>query len=472
MKTQPFAVAALTAIVPLALPGATDANPTGRAFVRPRTTRPAATRRTEVRGRKDVVLCTTQGSISFVVAGSDNVAGGYESSVLAGEGNQACDDDTAIGAGIDNTIGNSDNASYSFIGGGYKNEITGGAASIAGGEFNSANGLYSSVVGGNTNIAQGPYAFIGAGAVNLANGTYSSVVDGYENTAQGSESFVGAGGANRADGSSSVVGGGLSNAAAGSYSFLGAGQTNSIGSAASDSVIAGGARNNTTAEYAIILGGYGNNASGAYALVAGGDSNTASGTLTFSGGYHADAAHDGSFVWSDYSSGSKLLKDTATNQFLVRASGGAYFYSNEAATSGVRLGAGSGSWASLSDRGAKTDVAALDDDAILEKVATLPIDAWRYKTELGVRHMGPMAQDFYAAFGVGEDDRHITSIDEDGVALAAIKGLDAKLDRKSGEVAALHRENARLRAKFDALELRDANVERRLDAVVARLHMK
>jgi hypothetical protein len=80
----------------------------------------------------------------------------------------------------------------------------------------------------------------------------------------------------------------------------------------------------------------------------------------------------------------------------------------------------------------KSDVVPLNDGAVLAKVAELPISEWSYTAEHGVRHVGPMAQDFYAAFGVGEDDRHITSIDEDGVALAAIK--------------ALHRENADLRA--------------------------
>ena len=88
---------------------------------------------------------------------------------------------------------------------------------------------------------------------------------------------------------------------------------------------------------------------------------------------------------------------------------------------------------SASDRNLKTDVARIDDAAVLDKVATLPIERWSYKSERGVRHVGPMAQDFYAAFGVGEDGKHITSIDEDGVALAAIK--------------ALHAENAQLRAQ-------------------------
>jgi len=124
----------------------------------------------------------------------------------------------------------------------------------------------------------------------------------------------------------------------------------------------------------------------------------------------------------------------------VRASGGTYVYSSESLKAGVKLGAASGTWASLSDRDSKTDIAPLDDAAILAKVSTLPVSTWRYKTEAGVRHVGPMAQDFYASFGVGGDDRHITSIDEDGVALAAIK--------------ALHAENARLRDRLAALEKR------------------
>jgi hypothetical protein len=85
----------------------------------------------------------------------------------------------------------------------------------------------------------------------------------------------------------------------------------------------------------------------------------------------------------------------------------------------------------------KTDVARLDDAAVLDKGASLPISRWSYKSERGVRHVGPMAQDFYAAFGVGEDGKHITSIDEDGIAPVAIK--------------ALHAENASLRARLVAV---------------------
>jgi hypothetical protein len=78
------------------------------------------------------------------------------------------------------------------------------------------------------------------------------------------------------------------------------------------------------------------------------------------------------------------------------------------------------------------------------------VSSWSYKTESGVRHLGPMAQDFYAAFGVGEDDRHITSIDEDGVALAAIKALETKLERKDAQIEALDARVRRLEATIAA----------------------
>jgi hypothetical protein len=39
------------------------------------------------------------------------------------------------------------------------------------------------------------------------------------------------------------------------------------------------------------------------------------------------------------------------------------------------------------------------------------------------RYIGPMAQDFHAAFGLGYDDKHISTLDTDGVTLSAIKGL-------------------------------------------------
>jgi hypothetical protein len=250
-------------------------------------------------------------------------------------------------------------------------------------------------------------------------------------------------------------------------SFIGAGDQNSVSQ--TDAFVGGGSHNTISGsgEWGTVGGGHYNAVAGMYATIPGGAYDTASGMLSLAAGYHADATKTGSFVWSDYVSGSPVVTDSAAGQFVVRASGGTSIYSSENLKAGVKLAAGSGTWASLSDRTAKTDIAPLDDAAILAKVATLPVSAWRYKTEAGVRHVGPMAQDFYAAFRVGEDDRHITSIDEDGVALSAIKALHADDLQLHAENAISHAENVKLQAQNASLRDRLAALEKKVDALTA-----
>jgi uncharacterized coiled-coil protein SlyX len=155
-------------------------------------------------------------------------------------------------------------------------------------------------------------------------------------------------------------------------------------------------------------------------------------------------------VWSD--SSGIATASTATNQFVARASGGVVFYSATNNMTGVSLAAGSGAWSSLSDRNSKENVIQTDPQAILAKVAALPVATWNYKSQAAsIRHIGPMAQDFHAAFGVGEDEKHITTIDEEGVALAAIKGLNQKLDQKDAEIQQLQQTVAQLSAMVNKL---------------------
>jgi hypothetical protein len=100
----------------------------------------------------------------------------------------------------------------------------------------------------------------------------------------------------------------------------------------------------------------------------------------------------------------------------------------------------------MSDRNAKENFALLDPQSVLAKVAALPLSTWNYKAQdPAIRHLGPMAQDFKAAFGVGETDTGITGVDADGVALAAIQGLNQKLEETRAE-------NADLRARLEKLE--------------------
>jgi hypothetical protein len=99
----------------------------------------------------------------------------------------------------------------------------------------------------------------------------------------------------------------------------------------------------------------------------------------------------------------------------------------------------------VSDRALKEGLAPVDPRQVLARVAALPMATWSYKGET-VRHLGPMAQDFSAAFGLGADDRHIHVIDASGVALTAIQGLHAVVQTQAARLAILERELAALRA--------------------------
>jgi hypothetical protein len=110
-----------------------------------------------------------------------------------------------------------------------------------------------------------------------------------------------------------------------------------------------------------------------------------------------------------------------------------------------------GAVSNCSDRNAKQDFAPVSPSEILDKVLQLPVSEWSYKLDSATRHIGPMAQDFYAGFNVGMDDKHIASIDECGVALAAIQGLNQKVEEQRAENAVLKNEVAELKALVQKL---------------------
>jgi len=97
-----------------------------------------------------------------------------------------------------------------------------------------------------------------------------------------------------------------------------------------------------------------------------------------------------------------------------------------------------------SDRALKEGFEAIDPREVLAELLRLPIERWSYKGE-PVRHLGPMAQDFAAAFGLGADDHHIFPVDASGVALAAIQGLHGLVQAQATRLEALERELAELR---------------------------
>lgn len=112
-----------------------------------------------------------------------------------------------------------------------------------------------------------------------------------------------------------------------------------------------------------------------------------------------------------------------------------------------------GSLTQNSDRHTKDGIEPVDAHDVLKRVGALPISTWHLKTDApGVKHLGPMAQDFAAAFGLGADERQLAPVDVGGVALAAIQALNEVVAAKDARLSALEQQNAELGARLTALE--------------------
>ncbi len=385
---------------------------------------------------------------------------------------------------------------YGTIAGGYNNQAGNNAGSVT------DDHAFATVGGGRDNIASGDVSTVAGGQYNRASDNGSTVAGGSSNTASNSLSTVAGGDRNTASGTYSTVAGGHNSAASGYASFVAGGQNNTASG------------NSTT-----VAGGILNTASGNTSTVAGGYANIANGDFSFVAGHRAkntDPTHDGVFMFAD--SQDADFFSAGANTFNVRAQGGlhlnpqtnlffgtqrrqmlnlwdsrygigiqdftlyfrtdthfAWYRGGIHNDGGFNAGGGTqlmrlenngnlytaGAINPPSDRNVKTDFTAVDTAALLAKVAALPIQGWRYKNDHAVRHIGPVAQDFHAAFQVGTDDKHIATVDADGVALAAIQGLNRKLEK----------ENAELKARLTALEAQAAKQVRtqaRLEVLEAR----
>lgn len=198
--------------------------------------------------------------------------------------------------------------------------------------------------------------------------------------------------------------------------------------------------------YAYALGGLAT-ASGIGSVALGITSNAAA-TYSVAVGF-ADVQNTatGSFGFADNSSFDPLTV-VGANQFRVRAAGGTTFYSNAAMNAGVSLAAGGGSWTNLSDVHRKDHFRDLDGERVLSELRVMPIREWSYRSQdQSVRHVGPTAQDFRAAFGLGADPLGIDTVDADGIALAGVQALEARTASLRRELEALRAEVARLKGR-------------------------
>jgi hypothetical protein len=367
--------------------------------------------------------------------------GGGQSNIITTNATNA-----VIGGGFGNVVSNQ----FGTVGGGVYNLASGNSATLGGGYFNKASNDYATVGGGIGNTASGYSATVGGGNLNTASGDYTTVSGGYTNTASGSWATIAGGEQNTASGTYPTVGGGRENRATDFSTVVAGGYTNTASKPGA--TVSGGAANTASGETATVGGGYNNTAAGFGATVSGGRTNTASGNFScVPGGAFATASHTGSFVYNG--DDSEPTASFGDGTFTVRCEGGARFYTANGGV-GAQLLAGASSWGAPSDSNLKTKVTAVDPRRILAKIAAMPVTEWEYKVVPDRRYIGPTAQDFHAAFGLGFDDKTITTLDSDGVMYAAIQGLVEELKDRDAKIGELEASGAELKAKMDAMEER------------------
>lgn len=411
------------------------------------------------------------GGISTISGGTLHSCFGYGATIGGGQNNHA---DSAsyyslVAGGRNNSIFFGDYATISggylnrayeegtTIGGGYEHYVNGTYSTVSGGYADTISGLYSSIGGGYNNSIIGPYNTISGGRFNNINTRFATVGGGYSNQAgddmADTAACVAGGSDNSVTEEFAFVGGGYGNSVTGRHSSILGGQGNSVTTDVSS--ICGGAYNSVNGGTSAVMGGFDNEANGIrsfvgggawnrangnYSAVAGGIYNEANGNYSQAGGRKAVANHNGVFIWADQSD--PYFNSVAVNEFAARCTGGVRFVTSVDTSgnplTGVQVPSGGGSWQSLSDRNSKENYAPVNLDEVLEKLSSLPISCWNYKSQPdSIRHIGPTAQDFYSAFNVGEDEKHITTIDADGIALASIKALLQKINKLEARIAEL-----------------------------------
>ena len=399
---------------------------------------------------------------------------------MQGYGNRVYDHFGTVGGGLYNRAGDNAGTSgdhpWATVGGGSGNVAAGVAATVGGGEDNSATEWRATVGGGAGNQATGHGATVGGGLFNQASGL-ATVAGGSSNSAIGVAAVVGGGFTNQATGDSATIPGGQSNDAAGSYSFAAGYHAKANHSGAfvwADSTYADFV---STADNQFLVraaGGVGinTNAPNAALAVDGGNSVARiavnSNTPTANAGLNL--RQDGVGRWSI----AAIAADGDLTFFREGAGGGSRLFVDGGGANAGYVGIGNaapqhplhmasgahvtvgGTWTNASSRALKTDFADVDRTTLLEALAGLPITSWSYRAEApSTRHLGPTAEDFYAAFGLGAaDGASIGTVDADGVALAAIQALHRLNQTQQAQLASQQQQIERLEVRLAALEQR------------------
>jgi hypothetical protein len=399
--------------VPIALGVKVGADPE----ISPRTPLAASPFALGLRGLYVVAATDGMNSAPNLIGGAENnyVADGVVGATIGGGG----------GVSLGNPVPDSVLGHWGTVGGGSGNTASANSATVGGGSGNTANGTSATVGGGTRNTASSSHATVAGGSDNTASANLATVGGGKDNKASGNRATVPGGRGNTAGGYTSFAAGYLAGAKH-DGTFVWQDSSGTIGD-----TLASTASNQFIAR-----------ASGGFSFLTEPAPDVVQGILATSEALtlKSDNANSIKFASSTDTTWSLGVLAGAGVVLRLSAPGAAGLVMAASKTTGnvgfgtpptanpLEMASGAhvttgGAWTDGSSKTLKEDFRPVDATDVLDRVADLPITSWRYKTEPDAVHMGPMAEDFYASFALGADDKHIASLDGNGVALAAIQGL-------------------------------------------------
>jgi trimeric autotransporter adhesin len=423
--------------------GNAGANPTNGAFLGTADNNPLELHVDGMRAlRLEPAVNTIGEGAPNVIGGSplNSVSSGIFGATIAGGG---CTNYASLGAYINKVTGD-----FGTVAGGYSNTVSSPQSTISGGFNNLASGAGGATVGGgDDNTASGGMfgcATVGGGVLNVATGDLSTVAGGTQNQATNFYAAVPGGEYN--------IAGGYSSFAAGEYAQ--ALNDNCFVWSDGDEVDGFSSTFSSTADNQFLI-----HAAGGVGI--GTNDPQAQLHVSSSGGNSFPQAQLDQQNASGYSRLRFTLGGNISNRWDLGATTTEFvIYSGSIGANMLLLNSSGltvqGTFVSSSDRNLKAGFEPVDARSVLARVAAMPISRWHYTNDAATPHLGPMAQDFHAAFNLGPDDKHIATVDEEGVALAAIQGLNQKVDEKEARI------------QDQAAEIK--NLQQQNDSLAAQLH--
>jgi hypothetical protein len=390
--------------------------------------------------------------------GRDNEAG-LLGTVGGGDANRA-DEYATVGGGIDNTaVG-----SHSAIGGGENNTAQAYWSTIAGGENHDIDddASHATIGGGDTNDigSNGNNATISGGVRNESNGTGATIPGGYENVADGFASFAAGIEAHTLHDKTFVWNAGTVD-------------TDSLETTGPDQFLIGAPGGvaigtNTPAASLTVAGSSAAQLGGPNLSLLGTSTNQLEsgrvrflewGHLSYRGAFiHYNGSDNNLYIGVHDSD--DLVRTSDNNVITIERGSGDVGIRNTDPAYALQIGTGpaSGNGAYLSDEGVWTNGSSrtfkhnfrdVDRMELLEKLSGLNVMRWNYRSDTGADHIGPVAEEFFETFGLGENDRYIGTVDADGVSLAAIQGLYDLVQQQQAVIRSLTERVRTLEAERD-----------------------